>query len=569
MTPGRSRWNVLPPPDLESVRVLADSLRLPRTLAAMLVQRGHGTPDDARLFLRPSLDGLSDPFLMRDMDRAAGLVAQAVRAGQTILVHGDYDVDGQCAAALLTRFLEHAGAKVIPFVPHRVRDGYDFGPAGLAKARECGASLVLTCDCGVTAVETVASAKEAGLTVVVTDHHLPGDLPPADAVVNPRRPDCESTGKELCGAGVAFKLVQALCAELGLAENTGLHFLDLVAMATVADIVPLVGENRTLVRFGLKMLQQSRWAGVRALLQVTRLAGKQVRAGQVGFVLGPRLNAVGRIGDAMDGLRLLLTDNEAEAHDLARQLDTANAKRQEMDERILDEAVEAITTTVDFDESYGLVLGRDEWHAGVIGIVASRVVERYNRPTILVALDGDEGKGSGRSIPGFDLHSALSRCAEHLERWGGHKAAAGVTLKRSNLDRFRTAFNDAAREDLTPDDLIPTQRIDIVGNVQSFDDDLERLMRHLEPCGAGNPAPVLGVERAFVRRPETVGSNHLKFTLDDGTGRLPAIGFGWADRVDRDWIEEPVDVALRLDRHEWRGANTLQARVVNIKPAGG
>jgi single-stranded-DNA-specific exonuclease len=531
-----------------------------------LIQRGYGSPEEAKLFLRPSLADLTDPFLLRDMGQAVRLIADAVRSGQTILVHGDYDVDGQSAAALLTRFLRLAGGKVVPFVPHRMRDGYDFGPAGLAAALECGASLVLTCDCGVTATETIARAKGAGLTVVVTDHHLPGELPPADAIVDPRRPDCESPNDELCGAGVAFKLVQALCGELGLADNVPYHFLDLVAMATVADIVPLVGENRTLVRFGLRMIEQSRWAGLRALVQVTGLAGKPIRAGQVGYVLGPRLNAAGRIGNAMDGLRLLLTDDEAEAHDLARELDTANARRQEVDERILDEAVELIEQSVDLESTYGLVLGQDGWHAGVIGIVASRVVERYHRPTILVALEDDEGKGSGRSIPCFNLHDALKRCAEHLERWGGHKAAAGVTLKRRNLARFQGAFNEVVRAELTPDDLVPSQRIDIVGTVGSFDGDLERLMRHLEPCGAGNPGAVLGVERAFARAPGIVGHNHLKFTLDDGTGKLPAIGFGWGDRIEKSWLARPVDVAIRLDRHEWRGRSTLQARVVHIKP---
>jgi len=566
MTSVSTRWRVVPQPDAASVRLLADSLNLPQTLAALLVQRGYGAPPDAKAFLRPSLDELSDPFLLRDMREAVDLIAETVRAGRTIFVHGDYDVDGQCAAALLTRFLRLAGAKVVPFVPHRMRDGYDFGPSGLKAALEGGASLILTCDCGSTAVDAVARAKQAGLTVIVTDHHLTGSLPPAGAVVNPRRLDCESPSKELCGAGVAFKLAQALCGHLGLAETVPFHFLDLVALATVADIVPLVGENRTLTRFGLKMIEHSRWPGVRALLQVTGLDGKPVRSGHVGFVLGPRLNAVGRIGDAMDGLRLLLTDDDAEAHDLARDLDTANAKRQDIDERTLGEVVDEIERNVDLHDSFGLVLANDGWHAGVIGIVASRVVERYNRPTILVALDGDEGRGSGRSIPAFDLHAALGRCAEHLERWGGHKAAAGVTLKRSNVERFRAAFDAAAREDLSADDLVPVQRIDIVGTVGAFDDGLERLMRHLEPCGAGNPAPILGVERALARTPAIVGANHLKFTIDDGTGRLPAIGFGWGDRVDKSWLDKRVDVALRLDRHEWRGSSSLQARVINIKP---
>ncbi|UCD23389.1 MAG: single-stranded-DNA-specific exonuclease RecJ [Gemmatimonadota bacterium] len=561
------RWNVVAPADPEVAGSLAASLNIPSTLASLLVQRGFGNPVAARQFLRPSLEGLTDPFLLKDMDKAVSVIVRTIRSGNPILVHGDYDVDGQCAAALLTRFLKLAGAAVVPFVPHRLRDGYDFGSAGLQAASDAGASLIVTCDCGISAGATVQRAKEMGLDVVVTDHHLPQTLPSADAVVNPRREDCESQSEALCGTGVAFKLAQALCGELGLAENSPLHFLDLVALATVADIVPLVGENRTLVRFGLKMIEQSRWAGIRALLEITGLHGKPVRAGQVGYVLAPRLNAAGRIGEAMEGLRLLLSDDPREARDIAMSLDTINARRQEMDERILQEATDEVERRVDLSEYHGLVLAREGWHPGVIGIVASRIVERYNRPTILIGFDGDEGKGSGRSIPRFNLHDGIKRCAEFVERWGGHKAAAGLTIRKDRLVPFREAFNQVARAELSSEDLIPTQRVDIVSPIRALDDNLERLMRHLEPCGAGNPAPVLGVEGAHARAPTTVGANHLKFTLDDGTGTIPAIGFGWADRVHADWAQKRLDVAVQLGRNEWRGTSTLQARIVQIRPA--
>ncbi len=567
MTGVSARWDVVSAVDPAAARSLADALNLPEALAALLIQRGFSSLEGARHFLRPTLDDLSDPFLLKDMDRAVDLVAAAIRRGDKILVHGDYDVDGQCSAALLTRFLRLAGADVVPFVPHRMKDGYDFGPAGLAAALQHGARMVITCDCGVTALEAVRNAKEAGLEVVVTDHHLTRELPPADAVVDPRRPDCEYPYKGLCGTGVAFKLAQGLCSEVGLAASVPFHFLDLVALATVADIVPLTGENRILVRFGLKMITTSRWPGLKALLEVTGLSGQEIRAGQVGFVLAPRLNAVGRIGEAMDGLRLLLSDDPSESHSLAISLDTMNARRKEIDERILDEALEDIEQHVDLRERYGLVLSRDGWHPGVIGIVASRVVERYARPTILVALEGEEGRGSGRSIPAFDLHGALAKCSQHLERWGGHKAAAGLSVRRDKLDEFSDCFNEVARSQLTPDDLVPTQRVDLVGSIDALDDRLERLMRHLEPCGSGNPAPVLGVEKAFARSPKEVGTGHLKFTLDDGTSSIPAIGFGWWDRLEGEWWRNPVDVALKLDRNEWRGTSTLQARVVQMKPA--
>jgi len=567
MTLASARWKVVPEGDPDTVRAIATDLNVPLTLAQILVQRGYTSADDAKNFLRPPLEALSDPFLLRDMDKAVEIIGRAVRERQTIVVHGDYDVDGQCAAALLTRVLRLAEGVVVPFVPHRMRDGYDFGSAGLAVAREHDASLVITADCGVTALDTVTQAKEAGIGVVITDHHLPRELPPADAVVNPKRPDCLSPSKELCGAGVAFKLAQALCQEFGMPDSTPMHFLDLVALATVADIVSLTGENRILARFGLKMMSRSRWPGIRALLEVTRLSRRAIRAGHVGFVLAPRLNAAGRLGDARDGLGLLLSDDEEEALQLARSLERVNAHRQEIDRHIYDQAIEEVERVVDIENTRGLVVAGEGWHSGVIGIVASRIAELYMRPTFLIAMDGDEGRGSGRSIPGFDLHDALQDCSHHLERWGGHKYAAGLTVRRDNLEAFREAFDIAASQRLSDDDLIPTQRIDIVSHIDALDGDLERLIGHLEPCGAGNPAPVFGIRGAMAKAPAKVGANHLKFTLTDGSGSIPAIGFGWSDRVPDGWWRNPIDIAVRLDRNEWRGASTLQARVVQIKPA--
>ncbi len=567
MTLASARWRVVPEVDAGIFRALADDLNVPPALAQILVQRGYEAPEDAKRFLRPSLDELSDPFLLEDMHEAVEVIGRTVRAGETIVVHGDYDVDGQCAAALLTRILRLAGGNVVPFVPHRMRDGYDFGSAGLSVAREHNASLVITCDCGVTAMDTVTQAKEAGIGIVITDHHLPRELPPADAVVDPRRPDCASPCKDLCGTGVAFKLAQALCGELGLQDSTPMHFLDLVALATVADIVSLTGENRILARHGLKIIGRSRWPGIRALLEVTRLAGRPVRAGHVSFVLAPRLNAAGRLGDAGDGLKLLLSDDEDEALQLAQSLEAVNAKRQELDRGIHEQAIEEVENTVDIETTRGLVLANDGWHSGVIGIVASRISEAYMRPTFFVALDGDEGRGSGRSIPGFDLHEALKDCSGLLERWGGHQYAAGLTVRREQVDAFREAFDAAARSRLSDEDLIPTQRIDLVTQVDALDDKLERLIAHLEPCGAGNPAPVFGVRNVLAKDVKTVGANHLKFSMRDGTGSIPAIAFGWSGRVTEGWWREPVDIALRLDRNEWRGTSSLQARVVQIKRA--
>jgi single-stranded-DNA-specific exonuclease len=565
--PAARRWQVSAAPDPGATGALARALHIPEALAALLVQRGLAAPDLARAFLRPELAGLSDPLRWADMPVAARTVARAVRAGIPILLHGDYDVDGQCGAALLTRILRSLGGTVHAFVPHRLRDGYDFGPAGLGEAERVGAGLIITCDCGITAVEAVRAARAAGRDVIVTDHHLPGEtLPPATAVLDPRRPDCPSEDKDLCGTGVAFKLAQAVVRELGASDNMPLHFLDFVALATVADVVRLTGENRILVRHGLKMLSDSRWAGLRALVETAGLASRPIRAGHVGFILAPRLNAAGRIGDANDGLRLLLTDDVGVAAALARELETLNARRQEIDQRILRDAVARADATLEPDD-HALVLASDDWHPGVIGIVASRLVERYGRPTFLVAWEGDLGRGSGRSIPELDLHGALVRVGHLLDKYGGHTMAAGLTLRRDRFADFRVAFLGVCRELLAPEDLVPAQRVDLELPLALVSEELERLMRHLEPCGPGNPAPVFGVRRARALGARRVGEDHLRFTLDDGSGVLPAIGFRWADLVPPGWLEQPLDVAFRLERDEWQGRVTLQARVAALGPS--
>ena len=555
-------------PDRDAVRSLAVALRLPLPLATLLLQRGLRDPDSVREFLRPRLDGLADPFRLAGMSEAVSVIAGTVRAGNRILVHGDYDVDGQCAAALLTRALRVAGADVHAFLPHRMTDGYDFGPAGLAEAERIQAALIVTCDCGITAVDAVARAKAAGLRVVVTDHHLPGEiLPPADAVLDPQRADDHSDLGALCGTGIVFKLVQALVAELRLGAALPHHLLDYVALATVADVVPLVGENRILVKHGLKVLASSRWPGLRALLERAQLAGRDLRAAQVGYIVAPRLNAVGRIADANDGLRLLLTDDSGEASALADRLERLNRARQDLDQAILDQAIAIVERDhADPVDGPALVLASEDWHPGVVGIVASRLVERFGRPTFLIGLDGDVGRGSGRSIEGFDLHSALLSCADLLERFGGHRMAAGLTIRRDRIDTFRSRFNLVARRALAPADLGPTQRVDVEIAVDEITDELERWSRELEPCGMGNPGAVFGVRNVRLGSTRTVGTNHLKGVLRAGGRGIDTIAFGWADRSAA-YVDGAIDVAFRLEQNEWNGRTSLQARAVSLAPA--
>jgi single-stranded-DNA-specific exonuclease len=541
------------------------ALNLPLPLAALLIQRGHDTPEAARSFLRPELASLADPFALHGLAEATDVIVATARAGGTILVHGDYDVDGQCATALLVRTLQAAGVAVHGFVPNRMRDGYDFGPAGLREAQRLGAQLILTCDCGITAVEAVTEARAAGIRVVVTDHHLPGDtLPPADAVIDPQQ-DADTSGLVmLSGTGVAFKLAQALAPRLGLPANFCWHLLDLVALATIADVVPLVGENRILVKHGLRLLADSRWPGVRALLEAAGVDPRDVRAGQVGYTLAPRLNAAGRIADAGLGLRLLLSDDPIESRRFAMELEHLNRERQAIDQRMLDEAL--LTVQRDYADPVAhraIVLAQDGWHAGVVGIVASRVVERFGRPTFLIGLDGAVGKGSGRSVDSFDLHAALHACGDLLERYGGHRMAAGITIRREMVAAFRDQFNTVASQQLAVADLGPAQRVDLELAPGEASDELERWGRHLEPCGMGNPAPVFGVRQVRLAAVRTVGSNHLKATIAAGGTALDAIAFNWADRA-ASMTDAEVDVAFRLERNEWQGRSALQARVVSL-----
>jgi single-stranded-DNA-specific exonuclease len=562
------RWLVAASPDAAAAARLARELNVPARFAALLLQRGHEAPEAARRFLRPRREDLHDPALLPDLPRAAARLADAVRAGETIFVHGDYDVDGQCATALLSRVLRHAGGRVVPFVPHRVRDGYDLSDAGVRAAAAAGASLLVLLDCGTTALEPVRAARAAGMDVIVVDHHLPGaQLPDALALVNPRRPDSVYPYPDLCGAGLAWKLALAVAEALGVPEGLPWRLLDLAALATVADLVPLTGENRVIVRLGLKVMPETRWPGLAALITEAGLRGKPIRTGHLGYSLGPRLNAAGRVGEAMDGLRLLLTDDPAEAASLAGRLERLNTERQSLDQRTLEEALALLEGGYDPARDAGVVLARDGWHPGVIGIVASRVQERVARPVFLIALDGATGKGSGRSVAGCDLHAVLARCAPLLEKWGGHRMAAGLTIARDRVDAFRAAFTAACAEQVAVETLVPTQRVDAVVPIGDLTDELERLVRALEPTGIGNPNPVFGLEGLSLRgglRP--IGERHVRLALTDGRTALETVAFGAREEVERvvGAARGPLRAAVRLERDTWNGHDRLEGRLVTL-----
>jgi single-stranded-DNA-specific exonuclease len=566
------RWVFPPAPDLEAVDRLSRELRLPPTLCRLLVQRGMGASDAARGFLRPQPDHIHPPALLAGVADAVARLVRAIDRGEKVLVHGDYDVDGICSTALFVRALRMMGAQAEPFVPRRLVDGYDLSEAGVRAALEIGATLILTCDCGIVAHEAVRRARAAGIDVIVTDHHTPGDdLPGAAAVINPNRRDCGYPDKGLAGVGVAWKVCCALAAAVGFPQDRLHSFLDLVAVATIADIAPLRGENRALVRWGLKVLRDSPNPGLRALLRVTGLADKaEITAAQVGFVLAPRINAVGRMGEALRGVRLLLTDDDREADEIARTLEDDNRWRQSVEGDTLKEALAALELSYDPERDYGVVLASVGWHPGVIGIVASRLVERLHRPVVMIALDEHgEGKASARSIGAFHLYEALRDCAEHLVRFGGHRMAAGCSIRAENVDGFRDAFNARARAVLTEDDLVPEVRIDMEMELRQADAELVRMLRHAGPFGAGNATPVFAVRRvAIVGQPQLVGKGHLKMTLAAYGAKLEAIGFGMGDRFGEPWLgRELLDVAFKLEENHFNGRTTLQARLVDFRPA--
>ena len=564
--PHRTRWLLPEPPDPAVVRALCDELMLPEPLCRLLAARGHGDAERAKRYLRPRLEQLLPPEQMLDLSEAVERIVRGIRGGETILIHGDYDVDGMCSTTLLLRAFTALGGTVVPFIPHRSA-GYDLGDTGVQAAVDAGASIVVTCDCGTSAHTPVAALRDRGIDVIITDHHLPGgELPNAYAVLNPRRPGCLSGDKDLAAVGVAFKLALAVTRAMGGNENLVFGMLDLVALATIADIAPLRGENRVFARYGLKMLAETKNLGLRALIRASGMDGKSLTAGRVGYILAPRLNAVGRLGHALRGVELLTAPTEHQANAIARELEEMNARRQDLDRRVLEEA-SARVRRLDLDETYGIVLASDGWHPGVIGIVASRLVEEFGRPTILIGLEGDEGKGSGRSIPRFDLHAGIGACRHLLKRFGGHRSAAGITIARDKVEEFARCFNDVARATLNAEDLIPELRIDLEVDLGDLTPGFESLLRHLEPCGVGNPAPTLltrGVRLAAP--PRIVGKGGLKLRIDTETGEpLDAIGWSLGARIRELDESRPFDMVYRLERDEYQGVSRLQARLADFR----
>ena len=561
-------WSVAPAPPARQVAALRKQLHLPRAMCVVLAVRGFGQPAAARSYLRPSREGLPDPALLADSVPACERMLRAVERGETILVHGDYDVDGIAAAALLTRCLRALGGRVVPFVPHRLRDGYDFGLAGLEAARAAGATLLVTADSGTRAHGAVEEARRASLDVIVTDHHTPDrTLPRAFALVNPRREDCGYPNQDLSGTGVVFELARLMGRMTGSEAIGSLPHVELVALATIADLAALSHHNRVLVRRGLDAMPETENAGLRALMRVARVRAP-VTPGHIGFTLAPRINAAGRVGEARLALDLLLTDDRNQAARLAGALESYNAERKQTEARVLQEALARLAPSYDPARDYGLVLASRGWHPGVIGIVASRLVDRLHRPTVLVSVDGDVARGSARSIPGFDILAAITRGRRHLDRFGGHRQAAGMSLAPERIDAFRAAFGEAAEEQLADRDLRPHLVADAEIRLDEVTEPLVRYLRHMGPHGIGNPRPLFLARGIKVDGPvRTLKGAHLKMRLRDRTAALDAIGFRMADRVESaTLVPGPVDALFRLKLDNYRGVPLVQAELAGIGP---
>ncbi|MFH1665027.1 MAG: single-stranded-DNA-specific exonuclease RecJ [Candidatus Omnitrophota bacterium] len=547
---------------------LGSSLGVSPLLAQILINRGIKTAGQAHDFLFGQLSSCGDPFLMKDMDRGVERVKRALERGEKILIYGDYDVDGLTSTALLADILGKLGADYETFIPNRLEEGYGLYEGAVKAAAEKGVKLIITVDCGINSVEEVECAARSGVDVIITDHHevKSARLPNACAVIDPHRPDCGYPFKYLAGVGVAYKFARALMK--GREEEVDSH-LDLVALGTIADIVPLIGENRILAKSGLKKLRMTDKVGLKALMVVAKLEPSKLTCRHVGFVMGPRINAMGRVGSAEVALDLLTGKDTVRAGEIARMLDAENRNRQNIEKDILKQALSRVKTEVDLDDAKVLVLADEAWHPGVIGIVASRLTEEYGKPAILIALEGDKGKGSGRSIEGFNLFEAIDKASEHLLGFGGHKAACGIKIKKENIGLFRESLNSAARQHVrSGGDLEPELKVDISLPFSHIGLNLIKELELLMPYGPGNNEPVFGTCGITVKNtPRDIGRNGFKFMAVCGNMTCEAVTFRKSD-FKKPRAGDGINLAYMPSINSWNGIDTVQLNIRDIQVSG-
>lgn len=563
----KKRWKIIEP-DSDSVNQLNESLRIHPAVCRILAQRGITSFDEAKRFFRPDINELHSPWLMRNMDKAVERIMTGINSKEKILVFGDYDVDGTTAVACMFSYLKKIHSQVQFYIPHRYREGYGVSRAGIDFAKENGFSLIISLDCGIKSVDLISSAKEEGIDFIVCDHHLPDEvLPPAAAILNPKQKNCSYPYKELCGCGVGFKLICALNEKLDLSPELPFEFLDLVATAIAADIVPLTGENRILAFHGLKKANENPNYGIKALTKLSGLT-KELHINNLVFMIAPRVNAAGRMDDATKAVQMFVANTLEDSFHFAEMLHNDNSERKEADKNITEEALAQIEENKEWINRKSTVVFQPHWHKGVVGIVASRLIESYYRPTVVLTKAGEFAAGSARSIPGFNLYEAIHACREHLLGYGGHFAAAGMTLELNQVEPFRNKFEEVVTSTIDNDLLIPEIIIDAEVSFSDINKSFYSILCQMEPFGPENLRPV------FIARnvsdtgySKIVKDEHIRFSLKQGNTTFTGIGFGMADKFEELKKNKFIDLVFKIDENEWNGNVSLQLRIIDIRSA--
>ena len=557
--------------DKQKADLLRQSLKISSVICNILVQRGIETFEQSKDFFRPQLSQLHDPWQMKDMDKAVERIISAVNNNEKILVFGDYDVDGTTAVSCMYRFLRKIHSEVEFYIPHRYREGYGVSKLGIDFARDNGFTLIISLDCGIKSIDLIRYAKGLGIDFVVCDHHLPDEeLPPACAILNPKQKDCNYPYKELCGCGVGFKLISALAPQFSLPDEDAYEYLDLVATAIAADIVPMTGENRILAYYGLKKANENPNNGIKALGFLSGIT-KELHINNLVFMIAPRINAAGRMDDARKAVQMFIADTYEEALRYAEMLHSDNTERREADGNITDEALTIISSNDGWLERKSTVIFKSTWHKGVVGIVASRLIEHYHRPTIVLTQSGDYAAGSARSVPGFNLYEAVHACREHLIGYGGHFAAAGLTLELDKIDAFRNKFEEIVAATIHPELLVPEIIIDAEITFSDIQWPFYNIIQQMEPFGPDNLRPVFVAKKVWnTGYSKIVKEEHIKFSLKQNNITFTGIGFKMADKFhllqpDSYQVPKPIDIVFKIDENEWNGNKTLQLRMLDFR----
>ncbi|HEY3294898.1 MAG TPA: single-stranded-DNA-specific exonuclease RecJ [bacterium] len=564
----QSKWELVESRPHEEIESLSRQSNIPYAVSRILINRGIDTAEQVDRFFNPNTSHLYDPFLMLDMDKAVDRIVKALGQRERIAIYGDYDVDGITSASMLYLILKDLGGDVIPYIPDRQNEGYGISELGILELQKSGASLIISVDCGITSIKEAKVATALGIDLIISDHHEPGDaIPEAHAVCDPKREGCGYPFKELSGVGVAYKIAQGIIQKLNLENEYTEKYMDLVALGSAADIVPLVDENRVFVKLGLEKINNMPEVGLAALIETACIKAGKIEVGDIVFGIAPRINAVGRLGSALRAVKLLTTRDRSSSRQIAQVLEDENRRRKDIDNATLEEAVREIEMTINPLEARSLVLAREGWHPGVIGIVASRLIERYYRPTVMITIENGQGKGSARAIAKFDIYQALKACGDLLLQFGGHKYAAGLTIAAENIPEFKRRFELVCREIIPEEDLVPKIKIESEISLDEITPDVVASLKRFAPFGPKNNRPNFfsrGLD--ILDSPRIVGSNHLKFRAGQGGVAFEAIGFNLGHNIDRvTGGGRPIEMVYAVEENEYNGRKTVQLRIKDIR----